>query len=80
MRGSTRKRGNTWTAYWFVTDADGERRQRSKGGFARRSDAQAFLNETISSVNAGIYVEPSAEPLAMFLRSWLRAIASNVKP
>lgn len=80
MRGSTRKRGSSWTAYWFVTTPDGERRQRSKGGFARQKDAQAFLNETISSVNAGTYVEPSAEPLATFLRSWLHAAAPNVKP
>ena len=38
MRGSTRKRGRTWTAYWDL-DADpqsGQRRQKSKGGFTTR--------------------------------------------
>lgn len=84
MRGSTRKRGSTWTAYWDIqqTDEDGRvvRRQKSKGGFQRQKDAQRFLNETIPAAQDGTYIEPSREPLAAFLRSWVRAIRPNVKP
>src|SRR5438046_2117391 len=40
MRGSTRKRGKTWTAYWDATDPEtGRRRQRSKGSFATQKAA-----------------------------------------
>jgi integrase len=82
MRGSTRKRGKTWTALWSVRDLEtDERRQRSKGGFTTRKAAQAFLNSTITSVNEGTYVEPSKQPLAHFMeREWLPAIAGTVRP
>lgn len=86
MRGSTRRRGKSWTAYWDgPASIDAEtgattRSQRSKGGFRTQKDAQRFLNETLPKVAAGVYVEPSSEPLAVFLRQWLRAVEPNVKP
>lgn len=40
---SYRRRGKTWTAYWYEADSStGERRQRSKGGFRTRTDAAAW--------------------------------------
>lgn len=84
MRGSTRKRGSTWTAYWQAPRYDPEtgttaQMQRSKGGFARQKDAQAFLTTILPRVATGTYVEPSSESLAVFLRAWLAA-QTNVKP
>jgi hypothetical protein len=39
MRGSTRKRGRSWTAYWDAYDAEtGGSRQRTKGGFRTQKD------------------------------------------
>ena len=66
MRGSTRKRGATWTAYWDgpADPRTGRRRQRSRGGFTRQKDAEAFLTTTISKVNAGTYVERWLNDLA----------------
>jgi hypothetical protein len=49
MRGGTRKRGDTWT--WFFDAVDpvtGKRRQRSKGGFRTKREAQAALSEGAS--------------------------------
>ena len=82
MRGSTRRRGSSWTALWDATDpTTGKRRQKSKGGFARQKDAERFLSETLASVNAGTYVEPSKQPLARFLLDeWLPAIRGTVRP
>ena len=82
MRGFTRKRGGTWTAYWDACDAEtGGRRQKSKGGFARQKDAQAHLDEVVPQVKAGTYSEPSKEPLGRFLvDEWLPAIAGTVRP
>jgi integrase len=81
MRGSTRRRGTTWTAIWDVTNPiNGRRQQKSKGGFRRQKDAERFLQETLPKVAAGTYFEPSSEPLALFLRQWASAVESNVKP
>lgn len=86
MRGSTRKRGKTWTAYYDgPPNLDPEsgtvvRQQRSKGGFRTQKDAQRFLNETLPAVQDGTYAEPSREPLAAFLRQWVNAVRPNVKP
>ncbi len=83
MRGSTRKRGNTWTAYYDgpPDPHTGKRQQRSKGGFKRQKDAQAFLNRTLPTVDDGTYVEPSKQPLARYLLDeWLPGIRSTIRP
>lgn len=82
MRGSTRKRGATWTAYWdgSADPETGKRQQKSKGGFRRQKDAERFLQETLPKVAAGTYFEPSSEALAAYLRQWVRAVEPNVKP
>jgi len=72
MRGSTRRRGSTWTAYWDTPPkADGARVQRSKGGFATRRAAQAHLAQVVVAVGQGTYSEPSRTPLARYLEEWL---------
>jgi len=47
MRGSIRKRGASYTAYWFVNGPDGERRQRSKGGFRTKKAAGDHLTDVL---------------------------------
>jgi integrase len=82
MRGHVLKRGRTWSAVYDegVTD-DGKRRQRWKGGFATRKEAQQFLNETLSKLDAGLYVAPSKQTFADYLETeWLPAIAATVRP
>ena len=72
QRGFTRKRGTTWTAYWSVVDGEGERRQRSKGGFRTKGDAQRFLTDVLGKVQDGSYAEPRKMTVAAFLRDeWL---------
>ncbi len=68
QRGSVRKRGGTWTAYWFVRDAEARRRQRSKGGFRTRREAQAHLTTVLGDLAAGTYVEPRKMTLAQLAR------------
>jgi integrase len=83
VRGSTRKRGSTWTAYWD-TPADpvtGKRRQASKGGFTTRKAAQAHLSTVLVAVAEGSYLEPSKQPFARFLLDeWLPGIRPTVRP
>jgi integrase len=86
MRGFTRKRGKSWTAYWEVQKYDPDtrttkRQQRSKGGFTRQKDAQAHLDKVVPEVNVGVYVEPSRQPLGRFLiDEWLPAARGTVRP
>jgi integrase len=83
VRGSTRKRGRTWTALWDVPPDPhtGERRQKSKGGFKTRKAAQEHLAVVITDVNDGTYSEPSKLPLAFYLADeWLPAIKGTVRP
>lgn len=83
MRGSTRKRGMTWTAY-FDAPADlqtGERRQKTKGGFRTQKEAQQFLADVVTQLGAGNYTEPSKQPLARFMRDeWLPAARGQLRP
>lgn len=61
MKGSTIKRGNTWTAYWFTTDpATGKRRQHSKGGFRTQKEARSHLNGIMDKVDTGAW-KPDAK-------------------
>jgi len=86
MRGSTRKRSSTWTAYWDAQEYDpetgkSERRQRSKGGFATQREAQAHLDKVVPEVKAGTYVEPSKVPFGAFLvGEWLPTLNGRVRP
>jgi integrase len=81
QRGSLRKRGATWTAYWFVTSPDGERQQRSKGGHRTKTEAQAHLTEQLAHLQQGSYVEPSRITVAQYLREdWLPTQATRLKP
>jgi integrase len=81
MRGGTRKRGGTWT--WFFDAADpatGKRRQRSKGGFRTKREAQAALSEALAAYRAGTLVESSKLTLGAFLDEWLPTMAGNLEP
>jgi integrase len=82
VRGSTRKRGSTWTAYYDL-DPDpqtGARRQKSKGGFRTQKDAQRYLATVVTAVSDGTFVEPSSQPLGRYLLDeWLPAIQGTVR-
>ena len=82
MRGSTRKRGKTWTALWDATDpTTGARKQKSRGGFRTQKAADAFLATVIVKVNEGTFVEPSKQPLGSYMTGeWLPAIRATVRP
>lgn len=56
------------------------RRQRSKGGYRTKRDALKALNEAQSTVQRGIYVEPSKLSVKTFLVDhWLPAIESGLR-
>ena len=82
MRGSTYKRGKTWTVvYDEGTDpVTGKRRQRSRSGFRTKADAENELNEALSALRSGTYVAPHRQTVAEFLDEWLETRRSQLRP
>ena len=82
MRGHVYKRGSTWTVvYDEKPDENGKRRQRSKGGFATRREAQRFLTDTLARLDTGSYAAPSKLTVADYLeREWLPAVEGTLRP
>lgn len=82
MQGSfVKKRGSTWTAYYYVPDSTGSRRQRTKGGFKTKEEAQRYLSRTVISVQTGDYIEPTALTLGEYLNDqWLPIVRHSIRP
>jgi integrase len=82
MRGHVYKRGATWTVmYDEQADDTGKRRQRSKGGFQTRKDAQRFLTDTLARLDTGSYAQPSKLTIGDYLTGeWLPAVEGTLRP
>ena len=79
MRGSVRKRGETWTWYLWVPDPlTGKPRHRSKGGFPTKKACQAALSDALADLRKGTLVEPSRRTVGRYLtEEWLPAIQAQ---
>ncbi|HSH59764.1 MAG TPA: N-terminal phage integrase SAM-like domain-containing protein [Acidimicrobiales bacterium] len=75
------RRGEMWS---FVVDLppspDGRRRQRKKGGFRVRRDAEAALAALLTDIQSGSVVETSRQTLAQYLEEWLAAVTPSLRP
>jgi integrase len=81
MRGHVYRRGETWTVVHDEPSSDGKRRQRSKGGFATKREAQRFLTDTLARIGEGSYAQPSKTTLADYLEhEWLPAVEGTLRP
>lgn len=82
MRGHTYKRGSTWTVvYDEGHDKHGKRKQRTKGGFATRKQAQTFLTAALSRLGDGSYAAPSKVTVADYLNNeWFAAVEGTLRP
>jgi integrase len=80
QRGFARKRGTTWTAYYYVTDGRG-RHQRSRGGFVTKAAAQQYLNTVMAAVQRGELVHTSKLTVGEYLLDrWLPLMRTNIRP
>jgi integrase len=82
VRGHIYKRGSAWTVvYDEGHDEHGRRRQRSRGGFATRREAQRFLTDVLARLGDGSYAAPSKITLGEFLEGeWLPAVEATLRP
>jgi len=80
MRGCISKRASG--TYSIVVElgrnAEGKRRQRSRGGFRTKKEAQEALNLLLGELQAGTYVKPREVRLADYLREWLDGASPNL--
>jgi len=69
--GAIYKRGNTWSYHVTVgRNANGKRIQKTKGGFKRKKDAQAAMNELQVEIDKGSYIELTKEKFCSFFENW----------
>jgi integrase len=69
---NVKRRGSTYTYYVYVTDADGRRRQHSKGGFRTQRAAEEARIEALSALANAAYVKPERTSVGTFLNDeWL---------
>ena len=82
MRGHIRRRGSSWTVvYDEGQDERGKRRQRTKGGFATKREASAYLTDQLSRLESGSYAPPSKLTTKDYLeQEWLPAVESTLRP
>ena len=60
VKGSVRRRGAGWEYYYRELDpGTGGWRQRSRGGFASRREAEAALRAVLTTMDTGNYVSPT---------------------
>lgn len=79
QRGTIRKRGSTWTTYWWVEGPRGSI-QRTKGGFATKRDAQVFLTATLATVQTGMFTEPTKLTVGEYLlHRWLPGRSASLR-
>ena len=80
MKGTTRKRGATWSYQFTVTRA-GRRHHVTKGGFRTQKLAQDALTDAMAERRSGAHVEPTRLTLADYLRrQWLPVVQISRKP
>ena len=82
IRGTVRKprsAGGTWSYRVDLgLDSDGRRAQKQVAGFRTKKDAQAALNDALSSVQHGTYVAPSRQTLTSFLEQWVEGTRTEL--
>jgi hypothetical protein len=60
MRGSVRKRGNTWSViYDEGRDENGRRIQRWRGGYRTKGEAEQALTKVLNALETQTYVPPA---------------------
>lgn len=71
MKGSVRKRGNTWSYYFDMGTIEGKRKKKEKGGFASKKEAEAALASALTEYNhAELIFDPVDTTVADYLDLW----------
>jgi hypothetical protein len=81
VRGHIRRRGKTWSLVVDLgRDERGQRKQKWHSGYRTKRDAERALVEILGRLERGIYVEPTRQDLAAYLREWLPRCGAPFAP
>lgn len=69
-KGNPFLRGKTWTIIYYVTDINGKRTQKWKGGYKTKKEAENALKEYRAKSSLNQYVPSSSMTLEHFLTKW----------
>jgi integrase len=81
MKGYIRKRGKTYS-YTVDIGRDpitGKRKQKTKGGFKGKKEAEKALNDAIYHLNQGTFIEPKDLTVKDLVKEWLKIHQHKVK-
>ena len=71
MKGSVRKRGDTWSYRFDIGIVDGKRQQKEKGGFTTKKEAEAALAKAMAEYNqTGTVLAPTEITVSEYLDQW----------
>ena len=79
MNGHVRKRGETWS-YVVDVGGDGPRRQKWKGGFRTKKEAERELRRYVTRVESGGDPFPENLTLGSYLDRWLEHQTARLRP
>lgn len=74
MKGSIKKRGNTYTIIVDIYNEKGERKKKWIVGYKRKKDAEADLPRIISEINGGVFVEERKITFIEYADKWLNYV------
>jgi integrase len=67
--------------WYYVIDlgiSDGRRKQKRKGGFKTKREAESALAEVLTALNRGVYVAPSNKAYRTHLEEWVHARTPHI--
>ncbi len=71
MTGGTRKRGSTWSYYFYLGQENGKEKRKEKGGFKTKKEAEAALTKALSEYNdTGTVFAPSNITVGDYMDQW----------
>ena len=81
MKGSYWQRGKKWYVKVDIgrDPKTGKRRQKKKGGFNTKREAQQYVANLLSSLEKGVYVERNETTFKDFAEQWLKGYSKTVK-
>ncbi len=77
-RGTIYKRKDRFAASYYVPNGEG--RRRTKSGFKKKKDAEAWLAQRLGSIRDGTYTEPKKKTFAEYAQEWIELRRNIVKP
>ncbi|WP_416175942.1 tyrosine-type recombinase/integrase [Clostridium sp.] len=77
MKGGVRKRGKTWSYYFYIGEINGKKKMKEKSGFKSKPIAEKAMRDALYEYEHGNYIEPKKIILTQFALDWLE---NYIKP